>query len=102
MVRLTRTSPNWDAAIGSAMAQYGKHSFKGAFTWDVRVGLEFAAKSGVFYVNVDVLNLLNTKSETTISGANGNMAAGGVLSASAAYAVYDVGRQFWLQFGYKY
>lgn len=103
MVRLTRTSPNWNAQIGNKMTQYGKYHFKGAFTWDMRVGLEFAmGKAGMFYTNVDIINVLNLKNETTISGANGNMATGSILSASAAYPVYDVGRQFWLQFGYKY
>lgn len=103
MVRLTRTSPNWNAQIGTKMAQYGKYHFKGAFTWDMRAGLEFAmGKAGMFYTNVDIINVLNLKNETTISGANGNMATGSILSASVAYPVYDVGRQFWLQFGYKY
>lgn len=103
MVRLTRTSPNWNAQIGNNMAQYGKYHFKGAFTWDMRAGLEFdKGKAGVFYTNVDIINVLNLKNETTISGANGNMATGSILGESAAYPVYDVGRQFWLQFGYKY
>ncbi|TQR60743.1 TonB-dependent receptor plug domain-containing protein [Campylobacter troglodytis] len=103
MVLLNRLSANYDANIGTAMSQYGKHHFKGAFNWDMRVGLEMKLSSfGTFYTNVDIINVLNKKNETTISGANGNMAVGGILSASASYPVYDVGRQFWLQVGYKY
>ena len=104
MVRLTRTSPNWNADIGNTMEQYGKYHFKGAFNWDMRVGLEFMlGKAGTFYTNVDIINVLNLKNMTTISGANGNLGlTSAALSAAAAYPMYDVGRQFWLQFGYKY
>lgn len=103
MVVLNTRSPNYNTTIGNKMTQYGKYHFKGAFTWDMRAGLEFdMGKAGMFYTNVDIINVLNLKNETTISGANGNMATGSILSASAAYPVYDVGRQFWLQFGYKY
>lgn len=103
MVLLNTRSPNYNTTIGNKMRQYGKYHFKGAFTWDMRAGVEFMlGKAGTFYTNVDIINVLNLKNETTISGANGNMATGSILSASAAYPVYDVGRQFWLQFGYKY
>ena len=103
MVSLTKTSPNWNAQIGDKMSQYGKYHFKGAFTWDMRLGLEFMlGKAGTFYTNVDIINVLNLKNETTISNAYGNMLTGTILGASAASPVYDVGRQFWLQFGYKY
>lgn len=90
--------------------QYNKYHFKGVFNWDMRLGFEFRVDSllkktvnaGMFYANIDIINVLNSKNMTSISGANGNMSAGTILSTTAAYPVYDIGRQFWLQFGYKY
>lgn len=110
MVTLSRTSPNYNTTIADTMSQYGRYHFKGVFNWDMRLGFEFRVDSllkkevdaGMFYVNVDIINVLNSKNMTTISGVNGNMATGSLLSAAAAYPVYDIGRQFWLQFGYKY
>lgn len=112
MVSLTSASPNWNAQIGTTMTQYGKYHFKGAFTWDMRVGFEFRVDSllrkevnaGMLYVNVDIINVLNAKNLTTISNAAGNVLPGygSIIGYSAATPVYDVGRQFWLQFGYKY
>ncbi len=110
MVILSRTSPNYNTTIANTMSQYGRYHFKGVFNWDMRLGFEFRVDSllkkevdaGMFYVNVDIINVLNLKNMTTISGAYGNMATGSLLSAAAAYPVYDIGRQFWLQFGYKY
>lgn len=103
MVRLTNRSSNWNATIGNTMEQYGKYHFKGVFNWDMRVGLEFMlGKAGTFYTNVDIINVLNSKNMTTISGNAGNLGTGTILNESVSYAVYDIGRQFWLQFGYKY
>ena len=66
------------------MEQYGKYHFKGAFTWDMRVGFEFRVDSllrkevnaGMLYVNVDIINVLNAKNLTTISNAAGNVLPG--------------------------
>lgn len=113
MVQLSSTSPGYNAAVANSVyAQYGKYHFKGAFTWDMRVGFEFRVDSllrkevnaGMLYVNVDIINVLNAKNLTTISNAAGNVLPGygSIIGYSAATPVYDVGRQFWLQFGYKY
>lgn len=103
MVLLNRNSEGWNAVIGNSMSQYGKYHFKGVFNWDMRVGLEFKmANAGTLYTNVDIINVLNQKNMTTIGGNAGNMSAGTILSSSVAIPVYDIGRQFWLQFGYKY
>lgn len=109
MIILTKDSPNYNATIANTMSQYGRYHFKGVFNWDMRLGFEFRVDSllkkevnaGMFYVNVDIINVLDLKNMTSISGAGGNMPTG-FVSATAAYPVYDIGRQFWLQFGYKY
>lgn len=104
-----RVCSNYDSSHADK-DQYNKYHFKGVFNWDMRLGFEFRVDSllkkkvdaGMFYANVDIINVLNSKNMTSISGANGNLSAGTILSTTAAYPVYDVGRQFWLQFGYKY
>ncbi len=105
MVRLLATSPGYNATIGGTMTQYGKYHFKGVFNWDMRVGLEFKLhKFGTLYTNLDIINVLNSKNMTTISNASGNTLPGNgfIIGENEATPVYDVGRQFWLQVGYKY
>lgn len=94
------------AAYPTIEAVYEKRRLKGAFNWDMRVGLEFALGApfdkdvGNFYVNVDIINVLNLKNETTLQSTSGVL--GNTILGTNAIALYDVGRQFWLQFGYKW
>lgn len=79
-----------------AYTQYGKYKIPAAFSWDMRVGVErkiFGKHS--LYVNIDIFNILDTKNTTintqSYTGYSYNPSLG-----------YEVGRQFWLQVGYKY
>ena len=104
-------SPNWNADIGITMNQYGKYHFKGTFSWDMRVGVDFRVDTllakeydaGRLYVNVDIINVLNSKNATTI-GSSSLLGAVTTSIPSARYTIpiYEIGRQFWLQVGYKY
>ena len=110
MVTLNANSPKYDANY-STLDQYGKYHFKGTFSWDMRVGVDFRvgsalpsdAEVGRLYVNVDIINILNAKNMTTYGLSN---VLGSVRTSAARYdravPVYEIGRQFWLQIGYKY
>lgn len=70
---------------------------KGAFTWDLRVGFEKKIIGNhIFYMNVDIFNVLDAKN-LAIATATASATAG-----TTATPIYEVGRQFWLQVGYKY
>ncbi|WP_282432270.1 TonB-dependent receptor plug domain-containing protein [Campylobacter troglodytis] len=79
-----------------AYKQYGKYKIPSAFTYDLRLG--YARKiygQHSIYFNIDIFNVLDSKN-TTINQAD---------YAGSSYAPslgYEVGRQFWLQVGYKY
>ncbi|WP_181882845.1 Plug domain-containing protein [Helicobacter sp. MIT 01-3238] len=75
---------------------------KGAFSWDMRLGFEVDIWRGkrinnTLQVNIDIYNVLNNKNMAIAS-------ASGVVGSVAASAVpvYEVGRQFWLEVGYKF
>lgn len=76
--------------------QYGKVPIKAAFTWDMRISAEFGIyKSHSLYMNVDIYNVLDSQIPTiATTNYTGN-------SFSPALA-YEVGRQFWVQVGYKF
>ncbi len=77
-------------------AQYGAQTLSGAFTWDLRLGFEVRAyKANTLYMNVDIYNVLDSKNPT-IATAN---YTGGSYRPTIAY---EVGRQFWVQVGYKF
>ena len=68
-----------------------------SFTWDMRVGFEMDIYSGnTLYVNVDIYNVLN-KQNVAIASLNYSSTAG-----TTAVPIYEVGRQFWVQVGYKF
>ena len=103
MVFINKTHPSYSATFQGD--QYGKMHFKGTFGWDMRVGFEVdfyksEAWKHTLYVNVDIYNVLNLKNMTTLSGVNGATITG--FAASSSVPVYEVGRQFWLQVGYKF
>lgn len=57
------------------------------------------------YVNVDIYNVLNARNMTTLqaTGAattNGSITPG--IASAGAFMVYEMGRQFWFQMGYKF
>ncbi|WP_343353763.1 hypothetical protein V3I05_01340 [Helicobacter mastomyrinus] len=70
---------------------------KGAFTWDMRLGFEVDMHKGnTMYMNVDIYNVLDAKNLAIAS------AAYSTTAGTTATPVYEVGRQFWLQLGYRY
>lgn len=82
-------------------AQYAKMRFKPSFSWDMRVGFEANVRNDhTVYMNVDIFNVLNTKNMTTLGLANGNDTTS--LASSSSVPVYELGRQFWVQVGYKF
>ena len=102
MVILTHYDSRYDSSF--AGSQYGKMRFPNAFSWDMRVGFELDMYKGqTLYMNVDIYNVLNSKIKSTIANTayNGSTSSSAFASSSAV-AVYEVGRQFWLQVGYKF
>ena len=92
----------WSALYPNIEGVYEKKRFAGAFTWDMRVGFEVDVHKGnTFYTNVDIINVLNKANQTAISNSSGNV-GDGIAGSAYTYSVYEVGRQFWLQVGYKY
>ncbi len=95
----------------TACDQYSKMSFKNSFNWDMRLGFELAMpKSNVLYVNFDIYNVLNSKNLTTIGLEDGALLSAGAvpmvsgtgIPSSASVLTYELGRQFWVQIGYKF
>jgi hypothetical protein len=77
---------------GNPVAIWGKRKFNNALTWDIRLGWEFpTARDQAFFVNVDVFNVLDKKS----AAENSSMTDTGITT-------YEVGRQFWLEVGYRF
>ncbi len=100
MVLLNKTSPGWNPNYPDTK-QYGKMHFDGAFTWDIRIGFEIDVYKGhTLYCNLDIYNVLDTKNMTALSVASTGAISPGIPSSSSV-AVYEIGRQFWLQVGYK-
>lgn len=101
MVTLTRTSPGYDTSFNGS--QYGKMDFKGVFTWDMRIGFESNVwKNNLLFVNLDIYNVLDAQNLTTVSGTNGSVSSSLIAATATSIPVYEVGRQFWLQVGYKF
>lgn len=102
MVILTRTDPRYDSSFSGS--QYGKMRFPNAFSWDMRLGFELDMYKGqTLYMNVDIYNVLNSKIKSTIANtAYAGSTSSGAFASSSAVTVYEVGRQFWLQMGYKF
>ena len=102
MVILTRNDPRYDYSFSGS--QYGKMRFPNAFSWDMRLGFELDMYKGqTLYMNVDIYNVLNSKIKSTIANtAYAGSTSSGAFASSSAVAVYEVGRQFWLQVGYKF
>ncbi|TQR33159.1 TonB-dependent receptor [Campylobacter sp. MIT 99-7217] len=66
------------------------------FTWDLRLGIEKAVYGkNTLYFNVDVYNVLD-KTNLTVRKDTKN------LSKNSGGLAYELGRQFWLEIGYRY
>ncbi|MGX3098520.1 TonB-dependent receptor plug domain-containing protein [Helicobacter sp. 23-1046] len=88
-------SPSYDSAHNDK-DQFIAQILKGAFSWDMRLGFEVDIWRGnAMYMNMDIFNLLNAKNPTI---ATTNYAG----TSSSPTIVYEVGRQFWVQVGYKF
>ena len=79
---------------------YRALKMKEAFNWDIRLGVEWNlmhAKTHIVFINIDVMNVLDSKNVAVIetSGSYG-------ATSFSQTPVYEVGRQFWLQVGYKF
>lgn len=95
---------------GENYVRYDKMKFNGAFNWDMRVGFEVDFYRGekmrhTLYINVDIFNVLNAKNMTSLqatgaTNSNGSIRPG--IASAGDYAVYETGRQFWFQIGYKF
>ena len=100
MVLLSRTSAGYDPTFTGD--QFGKMKFNGAFTWDMRLGFEVDVwRKNTLYVNLDIYNMLNAQNMTTLqaSGIIGDAIAG--IASGSTIPVYELGRQFWVEVGYK-
>ena len=102
MVTLTRQNAGYDTTFSGT--QYGKMRFPNAVSWDLRAGFEVDMWRGqTLYFNVDIYNVLDSKIKSTFgNSAYAGSTAGSAFMSSAAVVVYEVGRQFWLQVGYKF
>ncbi|MGX2985158.1 TonB-dependent receptor, partial [Helicobacter sp. 23-1048] len=81
---------------------YRALKMKEAFNWDIRLGFEMnllhsGSKTHILFVNVDVYNVLDSKNIAVIN-TSGSYGA----TSFSQTPVYEVGRQFWLQVGYKF
>ncbi len=100
MISLNKSSPDYNPNYNENIKQYKKIHFDGAFTWDIRIGFEIDIYKGhTLYCNLDIYNVLDTKNMTALSSADGAVPPG--IASSSSVAVYEIGRQFWLQVGYK-
>lgn len=102
MVLISRNQPGYNTSIDPSIQQYAKMRFPGAFTWDMRIGFEVDMwHKNTLYVNLDIYNVLNTQNLTALQGSGITGGAVTGIASSTAIAVYELGRQFWLQVGYK-
>ncbi|MEE1921800.1 TonB-dependent receptor [Pseudomonas sp. 148P] len=75
---------------GEALAIYDAASVKAAPTWDMRVKWEIpTARDQALFVAVDVTNVTDEVNEIVYSG-------------STAKTTYEIGRQYWLEVGYRF
>jgi hypothetical protein len=77
---------------GEQIAVWEKRKFNRALTWDIRLGWEFpTTRQQAFFVNLDVFNVLDKASVAEISSVT-----------DSGFKTYEVGRQFWLEVGYRF
>ncbi|WP_237416365.1 TonB-dependent receptor plug domain-containing protein [Helicobacter saguini] len=90
---------NRDTYNGVPVSTFRPLDVKGAFTWDMRIGFEVDVwNKNILYVNLDIYNVLDSQN---LSIAQVTSVNGGSVSISSL-PFYEIGRQFWLQVGYKF
>ncbi len=88
---------NGDGILDTAVDTFRPFNVKGAFTWDMRIGFEVNIHKGnTLFINLDIYNVLDSKN-LAIASASYSTTAG-----TTATPIYEVGRQFWLEVGYKF
>lgn len=74
---------------GEDLAVYGTAKVKAAPTWDMRVSWDLpTGKEQALFVAVDITNVTDKVNE--------------IVSSSTASTTYEVGRQYWLEVGYRF
>lgn len=77
---------------GVSVDVWKERDYGAALTWDLRLGWSLPLpKQHEVFINADVFNVLNEKSVSESSGIN-----------STSIPTYEVGRQFWLEVGYRF
>lgn len=77
-----------------SVREYKTTRLPASFTWDIKFGFEYDFyKKNTLFFNIDIFNLLNNKN---IALANGNYLTG------IFTPIYELGRQFWFEIGYKF
>ncbi|MGX2971731.1 hypothetical protein ACWIX0_05185, partial [Helicobacter sp. T3_23-1059] len=99
---------NGDGIIqdGKRIDTFKKFNIAYAFNWDMRLGFEVDIyKGNTLYMNVDIYNVLNNKNITVYNAIATSGPTNGQVATSASQVtvpIYELGRQFWLQVGYKF
>ena len=89
---------SYERVIYTASNTYETLKFGGSFNWDMRLGLD----TGGIYINLDVLNVLDSKKLMPIGAENGALLYYETINSQANILAYELGRQFWVQVGYKF
>lgn len=78
---------------GQLVNVWDELEYKAVVTWDMRLGWELpVAKNQAAFVNLDIFNVLDKQVVSAASTTN----------AETAVPTYEVGRQFWLEVGYRF
>ena len=81
--------------------QFSDKTLGNIFNWDMKLGFELDLYKGqTLYANFDIYNVLGSKNLVTLSGEDGVLLYD--VPSNAAVLGYSLGRQFWLQVGYKF
>ena len=76
-------------------------NLQSAFMWDMRIGLEREVwKGSALFVNIDIYNVLNSKNLTTLGVQDGVLLFG--IPTGTSVLMYEMGRSFWAQVGFKF
>lgn len=76
-------------------------NLRSAFMWDMRIGLEREVwKGSALFLNIDIYNVLNSKNLTTLGVQDGVLLFG--IPTGTSVLVYEMGRSFWAQVGFKF
>ena len=103
---LTTAEANQDTYNGVKVTTFKKFHIPYAFNWDMRLGFEVDIyKGNTLYVNVDIYNVLDNKNIAVYNAIATSGPTNGQVATSASQVtvpIYELGRQFWLQMGYKF